>query len=94
MGWFTAQITPRGSVTPGADPRTSATRLGVPVLDGAAELDARRSLAHEWHELLKAPSKHLVTPDGAAHAVAFEQADDVQATAGRRGVPGTTRGRS
>jgi pimeloyl-ACP methyl ester carboxylesterase len=31
----------------------------------------------EWYGLLDAPEKHLVTYEGAAHAVAFEQADEV-----------------
>jgi pimeloyl-ACP methyl ester carboxylesterase len=55
-------------------------RLEVPVyqLDGAAELEGRRSLALAWFEQLQAPSKQLVTFEGAAHAVAFEQADAVQ----------------
>jgi proline iminopeptidase len=61
------------------DLRRDAPRLEVPVylLDGAAELDGRRDLALEWFERLDAPDKRLVTFDGAAHAVAFEQADAV-----------------
>jgi pimeloyl-ACP methyl ester carboxylesterase len=62
------------------DLRERAPRLEVPVwvLDGAAELEGRRSLALDWFEMLEAPSKELVTYEGAAHSVAFEQADDVQ----------------
>jgi pimeloyl-ACP methyl ester carboxylesterase len=61
------------------DFRETATRLEVPVymLDGAAELDGRRSLALEWFEGLEAPLKERVTFEGAAHSVAFEQADEV-----------------
>jgi pimeloyl-ACP methyl ester carboxylesterase len=61
------------------DFRTSAARLEVPVyiLDGMAELEGRRALMLEWFELLDAPSKQLVSFDGAAHSVAFEQADEV-----------------
>ncbi|WNB86973.1 alpha/beta fold hydrolase [Cellulomonas sp. ATA003] len=63
----------------GIDLRRDASRLDVPVfvLDGAAELDGRRELALEWYAGLQAPSKRLITFDGAAHAVAFEQADAV-----------------
>ncbi|HYO43152.1 MAG TPA: alpha/beta hydrolase [Candidatus Limnocylindrales bacterium] len=61
------------------DFRISATHLEVPVyiLDGKAELEGRRSVMLEWYEQLEAPSKQLVSFDGAAHSVAFEQADEV-----------------
>jgi pimeloyl-ACP methyl ester carboxylesterase len=64
----------------GLDLRQAASRLQVPVvmLDGAAELAGRRDLALEWFAALEAPSKRLVTYEGAAHSVAFEQADEVQ----------------
>jgi proline iminopeptidase len=64
----------------GFDLRESVSRLDVPVwiLDGAAELEARRSLALEWFDDLEAPRKELVTFEEAAHAVAFQQADEVQ----------------
>jgi pimeloyl-ACP methyl ester carboxylesterase len=64
----------------GLDFRESATRLEVPVwvLDGAAELEGRRALTLEWFEGLEAPSKQLITYEGAAHSVAFEQADEVR----------------
>ncbi|MBW0115088.1 alpha/beta fold hydrolase [Pseudonocardia sp. KRD-169] len=61
------------------DLRRDVPALQVPVyvLDGAAELHGRRDLMLEWYGLLDAPEKHLVTYEGAAHAVAFEQADEV-----------------
>jgi proline iminopeptidase len=61
------------------DLRVEAARLEVPVwiLDGGAELDGRRDLALDWYDSLAAPSKRLVTFEGAAHSVAFEQADAV-----------------
>ena len=64
----------------GLDLRESAARLEVPVwmLDGAAELEGRRSIALDWFEKLEAPSKECVTYEDAAHSVAFEQADEVQ----------------
>jgi proline iminopeptidase len=73
------------------DLRETATRLEVPVyvLDGAAELDGRRDLALEWFAMLDAPSKQLVTYEGAAHSVAFEQADAVQALLLETIVPAT-----
>lgn len=57
------------------DFRQDVPRLDVPVyiLDGAAELSARRDLALEWYEMLDAPIKHLYTFDNAGHSVAFEQ---------------------
>ena len=63
----------------GIDLRRDATRLDVPVyvLDGAAELAGRRDLALDWFATLQAPSKTSITFDGAAHSVAFEQADAV-----------------
>jgi pimeloyl-ACP methyl ester carboxylesterase len=62
------------------DLRESASRLEVPVyvLDGEAELEGRRDLALEWFEGLQAPTKQLVSYANAAHAVAFEQGDEVQ----------------
>jgi pimeloyl-ACP methyl ester carboxylesterase len=62
------------------DLRESAAHLEVPVwmLDGAAELEGRRTIALDWFEKLEAPSKECVTYQGAAHSVAFEQADEVQ----------------
>jgi pimeloyl-ACP methyl ester carboxylesterase len=57
------------------DFRRDVTRLDVPVyiLDGAAELPARRDLALEWYAMLDAPGKQLYTFENAGHAVAFEQ---------------------
>ncbi len=59
----------------GVDLRADAPRLDVPlyILDGTAELDARRDLALEWFAQVDAPSKRLYPLDNAAHAVAFEQ---------------------
>lgn len=64
----------------GLDLRQEAARLDVPVwiLDGAAELRGRREPMLEWYAALEAPEKHLVTFENAAHATAFEQADEVQ----------------
>ncbi|HET9520824.1 MAG TPA: alpha/beta fold hydrolase [Candidatus Limnocylindrales bacterium] len=75
----------------GLDLRERAPRLEVPVwmLDGAAELEGRRALALDWFERLEAPSKECVTYEGAAHSVAFEQADDVQRLLNEVIVPAT-----
>jgi len=61
------------------DLRESVPTLDVPVyvLDGLAELDGRRDLMLDWFEALDAPSKERVEFAGAAHSVAFEQADEV-----------------
>jgi pimeloyl-ACP methyl ester carboxylesterase len=50
-------------------------QLDVPVyiLDGKAELAARRDLALAWYAQLEASSKHIYTFDNAGHSVAFEQ---------------------
>ncbi len=57
------------------DLRASAATLDVPlyILDGTAEVAARRDLALEWFEQVDAPIKRLYPLDNAAHAVAFEQ---------------------
>ena len=57
------------------DFRQDVPRLEVPVyiLDGAAELAARRDLALEWYNQLEAPGKRIYTFDNAGHSVAFEQ---------------------
>lgn len=57
------------------DFRRDVPRLEVPVyiLDGTAELAARRDLAREWFSTLEAPTKRMFTLDNAAHSVAFEQ---------------------
>ncbi|MCB9418910.1 MAG: alpha/beta hydrolase [Ardenticatenaceae bacterium] len=59
----------------GIDFRQDVPRLDVPVyiLDGAAELAARRDLVLEWYEQLEAPRKQIYTFDDAGHSVAFEQ---------------------
>jgi pimeloyl-ACP methyl ester carboxylesterase len=61
------------------DLRESVPRLEVPVyfLDGTAELAGRRDIALEWFEQLDAPIKQHLMFDNAAHAVAFEQGDEV-----------------
>jgi proline iminopeptidase len=75
----------------GLDLRERAGRLEVPVwmLDGAAELEGRRAVALDWFEKLDAPSKECVTFEGAAHSVAFEQADEVQRLLTETIVPAT-----
>ena len=57
------------------DFRKDVKTLKVPVyiLDGTAELSARRDLTLEWFASLEAPIKRLVHFDNAAHSVAFEQ---------------------
>lgn len=57
------------------DFRQDVPRLDVPVyiLDGAAELTARRDLALAWYDQLDAPIKRIYTFDDAGHSVAFEQ---------------------
>ena len=62
------------------DFRRDAPRLEVPVyiLDGAAELPARRDLALEWYTLLDAPVKRIYTFENAGHSVAFEQFEALQ----------------
>jgi proline iminopeptidase len=57
------------------DFRGDVPRLEVPVymLDGAAELRARRDLALEWFEQLEAPIKRRFTFEDAGHSVVFEQ---------------------
>ncbi len=59
----------------GIDFRRDAVKLDVPVymLDGQAELAARRDLALEWLDLLDAPIKRIFAFENAAHAVAFEE---------------------
>lgn len=57
------------------DFRRDVPRLEVPVyiLDGQAELSARRDLTLEWFDQLQAPRKRLFSFENAAHSVAFEQ---------------------
>ena len=59
----------------GLDFRRDAAHLEVPVymLDGQAELAARRDLALKWFALLDAPQKRMFSFENAAHAVAFEE---------------------
>ena len=62
------------------DFRQDVPRLetAIYVLDGAAELSARRDLALEWFDLLDAPIKRMYTFENAAHATAFEQFEAFQ----------------
>lgn len=64
----------------GIDFHQDVTRLetAVYLLDGAAELPARRDLALEWFDLLDAPLKRIYTFENAAHATAFEQFEAFQ----------------
>jgi pimeloyl-ACP methyl ester carboxylesterase len=57
------------------DFRQTVKQLEVPVymLDGVAELSARRDLALEWFEQLKAPRQQKFTFENAGHSVVFEQ---------------------
>ena len=59
----------------GIDLRQDVPRLEVPVyiLDGKAELPARRDLVFAWYEVLDAPIKRLYSFENAGHSVAFEQ---------------------
>ncbi len=74
------------------DLRESASRLEVPVyiLDGEAELEGT---ARPWpwngSRALQAPGKQLVSYADAAHAVAFEQGDEVQRLLTEEIVPAT-----
>jgi proline iminopeptidase len=56
------------------DFRQDVPRLEVPIyiMDGAAELSARRDLSLEWFDLVDAPVKRIFTFENAAHAPAFE----------------------
>jgi pimeloyl-ACP methyl ester carboxylesterase len=56
------------------DFRADVPRLDVPlyVLDGEAELAARRDLALEWFGMVDAPIKRIYTFENSAHAPAFE----------------------
>jgi hypothetical protein len=58
----------------GIDFRRDVPRLEVPLymLDGQAELAARRDLALEWFNLVDAPIKRMFAFENSAHAPAFE----------------------
>ena len=73
------------------DFRVAVPRLEVPVyvLDGLAELDGRRDVMLEWFDGLEAPVKERVEYAGAAHSVAFEQADEVLRLLAETIVPST-----
>jgi pimeloyl-ACP methyl ester carboxylesterase len=59
----------------GIDFRRDVTSLQTSyvMLDGAAELTARRDFALEWYGTLDAPQKRIFTFENSAHAVAQEQ---------------------
>lgn len=59
----------------GVDFRKDVLRLDVSVyvLDGEAELTARRDLALEWYAQLQAPVKRLYSFENSAHSTSFEQ---------------------
>ena len=62
------------------DFRRDVPRLATPVylLDGKAELMARRTLALAWYAMLEAPIKRIYSFENAAHSVAFEQYEALQ----------------
>lgn len=62
------------------DLRRDAARLAVPVyvLDGQAELTARRDPALEWYADLEAPIKRIYSFEDSAHAPAFEHFEDLR----------------
>jgi pimeloyl-ACP methyl ester carboxylesterase len=77
------------------DFRRDVPRLAVPVylLDGKAELSARRDLALEWFSALQAPGKQLFPIENAAHSVAFEQFEQFDTIMRKTILPATYRGR-
>jgi proline iminopeptidase len=77
------------------DFRRDVKRLDVPVyiLDGTAELAARRDLALEWFAMLEAPQKRLFTLENAAHSVAFEQFEAFDTIMRETVLPETYQGR-
>jgi proline iminopeptidase len=56
------------------DLRRDIARLGLPVyvVQGALEAPGRDDLAREWFDRVDAPTKHLVTLEGAAHNPSYE----------------------
>lgn len=62
------------------DFRQDVTSLEVPIyiLDGAAEVPARRDLTLEWYQMVQAPEKQIFTFENAAHSVAFEQFQELE----------------
>lgn len=75
------------------DFRRDVPRLDVPIyiLDGTAELAARRDLALEWFAQVDAPIKRLYAFDSAAHAPAFEHFEDFTAIMRETVLPETYR---
>jgi proline iminopeptidase len=70
-----AVVYPQLEVGHGLDFRRDVPRLEVPyyMLDGQADLTARRELALEWYGQLQAPIKRVFSFDNAAHSVSVEQ---------------------
>ena len=77
------------------DFRRDVQQLDVPVyiLDGAAELAARRDLTHEWFNALQSPTKRMFTIENAAHSVAFEQFEQFGTIMRETVLPATYPGR-
>jgi pimeloyl-ACP methyl ester carboxylesterase len=75
--------------------RRDVPRLDTPVyiLDGTAELAARRDLALEWFSALEAPGKRMFTLENAAHSVAFEQFEQFGTIMRETVLPETYQGR-
>ncbi len=75
------------------DFRQDVPHLETPlyVLDGAAELSARRDLALEWFEQVDAPNKRLFTFENSAHAPAFEHFEEFTRIMIDTVLPGTYR---
>jgi len=61
-----AHAMPRG-------PISASQTVTVYILDGQAELTARRDLTLEWFAELQAPRKRMFSFDEAAHSVVFEE---------------------
>lgn len=77
----------------GVDFRRDVPRLAVPVyvLDGEAEMAARRDLMLEWYGQLDAPLKRRYGFPDAAHAVAFEEFEALERILTEVVLPGGAR---
>jgi pimeloyl-ACP methyl ester carboxylesterase len=66
----------------GIDFRRDVPSVEVPlyIVDGEAELAARRELALEWFEQVDAPIKRLYTFENGGHSVAFEHFEALRDT--------------
>lgn len=67
--------------------------MPVYILDGTAELAARRDLTLEWFNALEAPGKRRYPIENAAHSVAFEQFEQFGAIMRETVLPATYPGR-